>query len=390
MPSCSTSPSFNVRVLTLVAASLLTGGLLRAEVCTTQSQMQPVDRDTIAATARSLASLVQANDAPGLRQRTLPEYSKDFSGMASLVGSTAPRLTGASLAVEQVYLLDATSLKPVSDSTSHEVQNQDAQFFCSLNKSMAEANFLIPALPPGRYAFAMVTAQGTKSPWRLSFLLKQNVPAAGPQGGWLMAGFYPRPLTAASHDGIWYWTQARDLVKGKQIWGAYLYYEEAQALLQPAAFVTSTHLDKLRREAESAAPPALSTGISADTPLVIKAKNGSEFRFTDLTTDDSLSAEKVDIVAHLAPDPVAEPATAADGAAAKSKGGQKGDQKADGKPSAVLPASPLSPRERNDAAMAALLGAYPELRNLFHGVWIFADSPGKNPFVTEQPMANIH
>ena len=360
----------------LLAAGTLAAGLLavslHAETCVTQSQMKPADRDAIAASARSLATIVQSDDAAALRQQTLPEYAKDFSGMTSLVGNTAPKLKSATLQVDQVYLLDASMLKTLSDGT-----NQDAQFFCSLNKSPAEANFLIPSLPPGRYAFAMVTAGNTKTPFHLSFLLKQS---SGTDGTWSMAGFYPRPLTAAGHDGIWYWTNARDMVKNKQLWTAYLYYQQAQTLLQPANFVTSTHFDKLHKEATTAAPPSLSEGISADTPLVVRNPNTKaaipDFRFTDLTTDDSFGAPQTDIVAHLAPDPAPDPSP---GAAPNAKTDPK------------VPAAPaLSPRDRNLAAMAALLSAYPELRSSFHGVWIFADAPGKNAFVTEEPMANIH
>ena len=366
----ATRPEFLQKLLPLLAVSLLCVGPLRAEVCTTQSQMKPAERDAIATTARHLAALVQANDTAVLRQQTLPEYSKDFSGMSSLVLTLSPKLTGASLVVEQVYLLDASNLKTLGDGT-----NQDAQFFCTLNQSPAEANFLIPALPPGRYAFVMVNGVGVKTPWRLSFLLKQQ--SAGSQDGpWLMAGFYPKPLTAAGHDGIWYWTQARDFVKAKQLWTAYLYYQEAQALLQPAGFVTSTHFDSLHKEAAAAAPPSLSEGISPEIPLVVKGPKDSEFRFTGLTTDDSLGTDKIDIVVHLAPDPAPEPADTG---------------KTPAKPDAAKTvAPPLSPRDRNNSAMAALLAAYPELRNSFHGVWVFADSPGKNPFVTEEPMAEIH
>ncbi len=356
----------------MLAVNLLATGLVYAETCITQSQMKPAERDAIAATARSLATIIQSGDAAALRQQTLPEYAKDFSGMSSLVGNTAPKLKAATLQVDQVYVLDASMLKTLGDGT-----NQDAQFFCSLNKSPAEANFLIPALPPGRYAFAMVTAGNTKTPFRLSFLLKQNAAAAGQEGTWSMAGFYPKPLTSAGHDGIWYWTNAREMVKAKQLWTAYLYYQEAQMLLQPAGFVTSTHFDKLHKEATTAAPPALSDGISPDTPLVVKNPNAKgsapDFRFTDLTTDDSFGAPQTDIVAHLAPDPTPE----------ASPNATKPD------PKAPVPAV-LSPRDRNIAAMSALLAAYPELRNSFHGVWIFADAPGKNSFVTEEPMANIH
>ena len=215
-------------------------------------------------------------------------------------------------------------------------------------------------------------------PERLSFLLKQA--PAGLDAPWAMAGFYARPLTAAGHDGLWYWTHARDLVKAKQLWAAYLYYQQAQALLQPVPFVSSSHLDKLHKEISASAPPALSDGISADVPLVVRApaakvSGPADFRFTDLTTDDSLNADKIDILAHLAPEPPNDPTSAS----AKTKA----DTKSDARP------LPLSPKDRNAAAMAALLAAFPELRASFHGVWIFADSPGQSPFITEQPMANI-
>ena len=78
-----------------------------------------------------------------------------------------------------------------------------------------EAEFAIPALPPGKYAFAMVTVApapvATKpAPWHLSFLMRQEQ-----RGKWLLAGFYPKPMTAAGHDGLWYWTQARKMAAGE-------------------------------------------------------------------------------------------------------------------------------------------------------------------------------
>jgi hypothetical protein len=333
---------------------------LEGEVCTTQSQMKPADRDAVAVAARTLSAKVQANDIAGLRQQSVPEFARDYTAMTSLVANTAARIASEPLAVEQVYLLDATNLKTLGEGT-----NQDAQFFCSLNNSIAEATFSIPALPPGRYAFAQVLAQSARSPWGLSFLLRQDA-----AGAWALAGFYPKALTAAGHDGLWYWTQAREQVKARRLWTAYLFYQEAQALLQPVGFVGSTHLDKLRKEATDSAPPALSAGIGPDMPLVVKAQNGAEFRFTSFTNDDSLGGDKLYVVVHLA----AEPAPDAPPAGGKAA------------PKAVT----VSPAERNNGAMAALLAAYPELRASFGGVWVFAEVPGKSPFVTEQSMAEIH
>src|SRR5271170_5155498 len=329
----------------LLAAGMLVACVASAEVCTTQSQMTATDRDALAAVARGLAAKVQANDVSGLQASTAAEYAKDFSGIGAVVGSTAAKVKDATLSVEQVYLLDATELKRGADGAL-----PDAQFFCSLNKTVAEADFLIPGLAPGRYGFVMVHADGSSS-WRLSFLLRQD------QGQWAMAGFYPKPLTAGGHDGLWYWTQARTMTAQKERWNAWLYYQQAQSLLIPAGFIQSTHLEKLKSEASAAAPPALSEGVSAEAPLVVKGPDGVEYHFTALGVDDSLAKDKIDITAHLKVD-------------------QLGD--------------PVAARKRNSDAMVALLTAYPEMRKPFHGVWMVAEVPGQNPFATEQAMSEIH
>jgi hypothetical protein len=345
-----------MRSLRPCAAALLALTLLAAtasaETCTTQSALAPVDRTTLAESSRNLAALVQANNASALQALAVPALAHDFSGFQYLLGNTAPRLTGATLTVDQLYLLDASALKLNADATP-----PDAQFLCSLNRTTMQVEFTISSLPPGRYAFTIVTtsappAVANASPWRLSFLLRQDAAS----GKWLLAGFYPNPTTAAGHDGLWYWTQARRYITAKQPWNAWLYYQAAAQLLQPAPFVLSTHLDKLRTEAANAAPPALSEGVSADAPLVVKAADGAEYHFTALTVDDSLAQSSLDIAAHLHVDSTLAPAAA---------------------------------RQRNNAAAAALIAAYPELRQPFHGVWIYAEAPSQPAFATEQPIAEI-
>jgi hypothetical protein len=343
-----------------IAALLLGAQLAWGETCTTQSEMTAADRDRLVAAALVLAQKIQANDVDGLRALALPEYDKNPGPMSNLVASVSPRLQGATLAVEQVYLLDASGLRSGADG-----KPADAEFFCALNKSAAAADFLIPGLPAGRYGFVIVHAQSARAPWSLSFLLKQ-------ERGWSMAGFYPKPLTAAGHDGLWYWREARQLAAQGQRWNAYLFYRESQALLVPVNFISSTNLELLKKETEAATPPALSAGISTSVPLVVKAASGAEYRFTDFTTDDSRGGEQLDIAVHLEPDLPADTATSEPPAKGKA-----------------APA-PISPRTRSSNAMAALLAAYPELRSRFHGVWVFADVAGQNPLVIEEPMAEIH
>jgi hypothetical protein len=332
--------------IALLAAGMLMGGVASAEVCTTQSQMQGADRDALVAAARSLAAKVVANDVSGLQAATAAEYAKDFGGIGTVVGSTSSKVKGGTPIVEQVYLLDGTQLKRGADGSLPE-----AQFFCSLNKSVAEADFMISGLAPGRYGFAIVDIPDLDSPWRMSFLLHQE------QGQWTMAGFYPKALSAAGHDGLWYWTQARTMTSQKEHWNAWLYYQQAQSLLTPVNFIQSTHLEKLKAEASAAAPPALSEGVSAEAPLVVKGPNGVEYHFTALGVDDSLGKDKIDVMAHLKVDQIGDPVAA---------------------------------RKRNSDAMVALLAAYPEMRKPFHGVWMISDAPGQNPFATEQAISDIH
>lgn len=327
-----------------IAGMLGTPRAQAAESCTTQSQMAPAELSAVAAAATAMAAAIQSGDDTALKNVTIAEFQQNFSGIAAAVASTAPKLKGAVPQVDGLYLLDASTLK-----ASNGV-NPDAQFYCTLHSSThttSEVDFSIPQLPPGKYSFATVRMEAA-APWQLSFLMRQDA------GKWLLAGLYPKPMTANGHDGLWYWKQARTLEAQKQPWSAWLYLQEAQTLVLPANFVSSTHLEKLQMELQTVAPPAVVNGLSADAPLVLKAADGREFRFMGLSVDSSLG---LDIAAHLKVESLDDAAAA---------------------------------RKRNIDAMTALLAAHPELRSAFHGVWVFAEAPGKAPYATELAMADIH
>lgn len=317
-----------------------------AEVCTTQSQIKDADRNSLAAAARALTQQVVANDAAGLRAATAANLLPDFGAVTFLVANTGPRLAGGTALVDQVYLLDATQIKPAPNGSEGE-----AQFFCSLNRSVAEADFIIPGLKPGMYGFAVVRVEHGATPWRISYLLERDGVS------WKMAGVYPVPATAAGHDGLWYWKDARQRAADKQRWNAWLEFGEADALLRPAAFVDSTHLEKLHTEQNAAAPAAVSDGVSTDVPLVIKAADGAEFHVTSMRLDDASGGDRPDVAVHLRVEPLADVAAA---------------------------------RKRNEDAMRAVLAAYPELRQAFHGIAVVAEAPGATPFTSEARMIDIH
>lgn len=325
-------------LLGLLAALPATAVKVQAETCVTQSAMTAADRQAITQAAQTLATDMQANNTSAIQRMTVADLQSNFGAIANVVNSSAPHLKGSPPQVEQVYLLDGKDIKT----------GTDADFFCMLNKSENTVDFTIPQLPAGRYAFAMIRIESA-TPWQLSFLMRQD------GGVWKLAGLYPMALTSGGHDGLYYWREARTLAAKQQNWAAWLAFQEARALLLPAGFVSSTHQQKLDSELTSATPSAVSNGVSDAAPLVIKNAAGQEFHFTALGVDDFLG--NADVVAHLKVDALG------DGTAA---------------------------RQRNTDAMAALIDAHPELRTVFHGVWIFTDAPGAAPYATESPMSEIH
>ena len=293
--------------------------------------------------ALGLAQAVKAGDVSKVQAGTVAEYatSAAFAPTEALVRSTAEKVGADMLQVTQVYALNAQGRKAGDAS--------DADFSCVLTGTTAETDFSISGLPPGLYGFVMVEAIGER-PWLLAFLMRQD------GGVWKLAGFYPRARTAAGHDGGWYWNAAYADAKAKQNWLAWVLFGEADQLLRPANFVTSTKLDSLRSEERAAAPPELADGISPENPLVIKASDGGDFRFTSLGAEGSENGKQLNLMVHLRGD------AGANADAAKA---------------------------RNRAAEKALLDAHKELRQGFDRVLVFADAPGQAPLVTNDTMKEI-
>jgi hypothetical protein len=320
---------------------------LLAEPCITQSAMQPADRDSLVRAGMTLASMTAGNNADGVRAETMPQYAQDFNGIRDAIRTAAPHLQGASFVPDTVWILDASATKPGPDGSP-----QDVQFFCTLNRTAGETSFLIPGLPPGRYGLVVLNTVGTTQPWQIAMLLRQSAP-----GTWQLGGLFPRATVAGGHDGLWYWRAARDYAAKKQDWNAFVYYTEAERLLRPVTFVSSSHLELLEGERSKAAPPALSAGVGPAQPLVIAAK-GPEVRVTSLGAENSPGRTGgIDLLAHIA-------AT---------------DALAD----------PVASRARNAAAAKAIIAAYPELRSAFQGVWVVADLPGGATYISEEPMSSL-
>jgi len=120
--------------------------------------------------------------------------------------------------------------------------------------------------------------------------------------------------------------------------------------------VSSTDLDKLLAEQRAGAPPALSDGISVQTPLVVKGTGVQEFHFTAIANEQAGDGGSLHLVLHYAAEPLAG-------------------------------AEPN--RVRDAAAAEAMIKAHPELRQGYGTVIVFADMPGQNPSVLSLPMTEI-
>jgi hypothetical protein len=318
-------------------------GAMRAQSCITQARMSDDVRAGLISQALNLAQYIKADAAAKVEAATIADFASQsaFASTASLIQATAPKLSSDALAVTQVYELDARGRKAGDTS--------DADFSCALTGTTAETDFSISGLPSGLYGFAMVEASGDR-PWLLAFLLRQD------DGVWKLAGFYPRARTAAGHDGLWYWRSARDHAKAKEAWVASLFYGEADELLRPANFATSSNLDRLRSEQRAAAPAELINDIGPDNPLLVKAADGGEYRFGSVAAGVSQDGKQLNLILHLRADFIADPQAA---------------------------------KARSLAAAKALLDAHTELRKDFKDVWVFVDSPGHEPAVTVQAIADM-
>ena len=102
-------------MVALLTVAMGMPAVVAAETCTTQSQMTATDRDGLSSAAHGLAAMVQAGDVSGLRAATVAEYAKDFGGIGDVVGGVAPKIKDGTLIVEQVYLLDGSTLKRSAD-----------------------------------------------------------------------------------------------------------------------------------------------------------------------------------------------------------------------------------------------------------------------------------
>lgn len=313
------------------------GGLLpraHAAACTTQAQMTAAQREALVSASRAMLAQVQNGNVSALRANTLPAVAANFGGIQQSIQYLAPLIDRATVTVDNLYLLDASTDPPGSPHTD---------FFCGA----PVVGFNFNELPPGTYAFAILHATGVPQPQQFSLIL-----AKSQDNRWLLAGFFDKPMVLAGHDGVWYWQTARKYAQSRADWAAWFYYRIATYLLDPVDFLASSNLEKLRRETGDLHPDL----PAAASPITVDAR-GAAFQVTSVDTTTALGP--LDLEVHYHPD-------AAQMAELRY---------------------PVIARKQVSDLMAALVAAHPGLQNAFHGMWLHADEGNASIFALELPMS---
>ena len=244
-----------------------------------------------------------------------------------------PYFAEGTATVTGTYLLDASDEKaPVAR----------AEFYCGIYNSPDRVGFVIPNLPPGRYAIATQKVNG-KDAITLTVVL-QNV-----AGAWKLAGYYPRLDSIAGHNGDWYLSKAREYkAQGKSL-DAWLYYLTRWDVTAPVNFMSTPQLDRIASEMQTARPGELP---SENFPLTVSA-NGKSFRVTELTAVPADS--KLDLRIRYQNSNAGDPAMAF---------------------------------QDNIAVIKAVVGRYPEVRDAFDAVVARAFSGGQE-YGSVLPMKDV-
>jgi hypothetical protein len=311
-----------------------------ATSCTTQAEMSPQDRNALASVGARLAQAVLAQDFNTLQASLLPAEAGDWQEMHDAAELGAPLVKDGQVQLRSMYLLDASTLTATADT----------QFFCSNASGSLTVTMNMRSLPPGKYAVILADAAAAPLNGQIGLVLAWD-PTAAP-GAWKLAGLTVRQGSFDSHDGVWYWTRARDLARtpppSGDGWSAWYSYEAARYLLVPVDFISSPNLEKLAQE----------QGQIKDSP-----QDAFPYSLQDGDRVWKIDSVRLDASLHEPDLAVAYESTGVTDTAAV--------------------------HTEATAVLSALLKAHPALRKNFHGMWAVAVKDGKHTPELELPMAQI-
>ena len=248
-----------------VALFLCLKSTASAQPCLSAEDLDAGTRTALETAAKRYFDLTAKGDVETLRQNAIPEVAGNFSGIEAAVKENHENFSGAQATVRPPYVLQAEGKEPLAR----------AEFLCGVfgksGQTAHSAVFVIPNLPPGDYAVAILDVAG-KTPATLSFVLKRL------RSEWKLAGFYARPERVAEHDGQWFWDRARVFKAKNQNRNAWLYYLEARDLMAPVPFMSTMATDRIYDEMEALQPAEFPAGGSP-VDLVV---SGKTYRLTNM------------------------------------------------------------------------------------------------------------
>lgn len=307
--------------------------LAQAVSCSSQGEMQTIDRDQIAAAGMQLAADIAGQDMTALQARLLDTVAAQWDGIRAAAEQAGPLLKGGQMQIRNVYLLDATSLTAPADT----------QFFCSDSSGSLTVTLNMRGLPPGRFAVVLADAAGAPLAGQLGFILGWDG-----AGGWKLGGLSARQGKFDGHDGVWFWTRAREVERSDLGWGAWYCYDAARYLLVPVDFLSSPNLEKLTQE---------------QSQLKNSPRDSFPFTLTDGPRSWKIDGVRLDTT-------LSEPDL---GVTYETMG----------------VTDPAAARTEAVAVLGALLKEHPGIKENFHGLWAYAMKDGKRTFAIEIPMAQI-
>jgi hypothetical protein len=331
----------------LAATHLLPANAFAA-TCTTEAAMQAADHDALVAAGTPLANAIAAQNFDLLQSSLLPAVTGDWESLRGAAQAAAPVLKGGQVQWRSSYLLDASDLKAPADT----------QFFCTSVDSSLTVTINLRNLPQGRYALLIGDFPDTPLAGQLALILGAEPGAASAAGNhWKLGGLFVREGMLDGHDGIWYWTHARELTP-KAPWSAWFSYDLARWLLLPMDFISTPNLDKLNREQESltGGQSALKTSPQDSLPLTVNspADASKSWKIIGLRVDMTLHASDLGLT-------------------------YEGTGLTD----------PQAARAEAVTVMSAFLKLHPELRESFHGLWAYAEKDGRQSYAIELAMHDI-
>ena len=242
--------------LVLVIPTLLVTSAQAAESCYTAPEMDACARAGIESAVQQLFSAAAAGNTAAMQQNSIAAIANSFQGIANVVQANKDKIAGGQAHIRNEWLLDAPGTQAY----------ERAEFFCGTFNSLQRSSFVIPGLPPGKYAIAIQDITGSKQPFTITYVLQQE----GSQ--WKLAGYYAKPHQLGPHDGLWYWVQARDYKKQGSQHASFFYYLQASDLLAPVNFMSTPQLEKLYEEQQAALPKDIPQNPQQPVPVTLNGQ----------------------------------------------------------------------------------------------------------------------